>query len=516
LSAARRPSRLAAVVVAFVRVAEDFVQTNARAIFRIRGAGRDRFRLALPPGAELVSLESLNERSRSVREGDAGTEVEIALRSPAVGEHAVDVSFRVRRDASASPAVLPVRLFDGADRLLDVDHYVGVLQTAAATLNAASTTGLVRAEPETIPYLPEGISAASLRPTFRATQADWRLVLAEEEIEVAPGPAAIVELAELATVVGRDGTTRTRVAYTLRNRALQFLVVELPEGADLWGVTLDGSPVAVGEAGDAAGAPPGTPSARAKRRVLRIPVERVGEAGLSLEIVLQYEERRLGLPALHGRERLRAPRVCGTDVVETIWNLHFPEEYWLRMSGGNLREVAPSAQFARKLGNLLDQYERIVQSAAETDSPRRREQRARDLARLERVLGDNLTQLEATSRSAADKAQSDRLGAGALEEQWSRNDALVERSQEALREARKKREEDARAAAPVSKGEQTFLDTGNFLKQAWRGGKEAKRIEAPAEAPPAEAVRLDSLLEQSPFEGLKGLSLPAAPSEAET
>lgn len=516
LGAARRPSRLAAVVVAFVRVAEDSVQTNVRAIFRVRGAGRDRFRLALPPGAELVSLECLNERSRTVREGDAGTEVEIVLRSPAVGEHAVDVAFRVRREPGSVPAVSPVRLFDGDDRLEDVDHYVGVLQTAAATLNATSTRGLVRAEPETLPYLPQGISAASLRPTFRATQADWSLVIAEEEIEVAPGPAAIVELAELMTVVGRDGVARTRVAYTLRNRALQFLIVELPEGADLWGVTLDGSPVAVGEAGEAGeSARPGAAPPRGGGRVLRIPVERVGEAGLSLEIVLQYEERRLGLPALRGRERLRAPRVRGTEVVETIWNLHFPEEYWVRMSGGNLREVAPSAHFATKLGNLLEQYQRVVRSAPEADSPRQRERRARDLARLERVLGDNLTQLELASRGAADAAQSGRLGAQVLEEQWVRNDALAARSEEALREARKKREEEAQAAAPIGKGEQAFLEAGNFLKQTWRGGKEAKRVEAPAEAPRPGGPPLDALLEESPFQGLKGLALSGVTDEAE-
>jgi hypothetical protein len=509
LGVARRPSRLGAVVVSFVRVAEDSVQANVRTIFRVRGAGRDRFRFALPAGAELVSIETLNEQSQSVRETEGGTEIEIVLQSPALGEHSVDVSYRVPRESGRPPAVLPIRVFDGAERLRDVDQYVGVLQTSATTLKAEPTPELVRAEPETLPYLPEGIAAASLRPTFRATQADWRLVLVEAKIEVDAGPAAIVELAELTTVIGLDGIARTRVVYTLRNRALQFLIAELPEGAELWGVTLNGSPLAVGEAA-------GEPSAGTKGRILRIPVERVGAAGLSLEVVLQYEERRLDLPALHGSETLRAPKVRETEVIETIWNVHFPEGYWVRMSGGNLREVASSAQYASKLGNLLDQYQRIVQSGEVSESRRVREQRARDLARLERVLGDNLTQLEITNRSATEQAQTDRLGEETLQEQWSRNDALVARSQEALREARKKREEDAKALAPVSKGEQAFIDTGNFLKQGWRGGKEAQRVVEPTEAAPPGALRLEALLEDSPFEGLKGLPLSPVPSEVET
>ena len=60
-------------MVSFVRVAEDFLDINSRVTFRVEKAGRDRFRLVLPQGAQLVSLETL------VMKRERGMEMELVV-----------------------------------------------------------------------------------------------------------------------------------------------------------------------------------------------------------------------------------------------------------------------------------------------------------------------------------------------------------------------------------------------------------------------------------------------------
>lgn len=476
----RRESRLSALVVSFVRAVEDSIEVSARIVFRIRNAGRDRFRMDLPEGAALVSIATRNQRSREVRTGAGGAEIEIVLQSSIVGEHAVDIMYRMPRGGGA-PRVTPITLFDGASRLDDVDQYVGVLQTGAAFVADAAVSGLVRVEAESVPYLPEGVSAGSLKPTYRATALAWSLSLAEEAIEVAEGAAAIVVLAELTTVVGEDGTARTRAVYSVQNRMLQFLMLELPEGVSLWGVTLNGKAVAVGEAaGPGAG------------KVLRVPVEHVGAGSLDLEVTVQYEERRFGLPALRGTASLRAPIVRDTTVLETIWNVQFPDGYRVSLSGGTMREVVGSMHYARKVQYLLEQHEKIARTATEADSRRVREQAQRDMARLEQVLGDNITELAASNRSSWEVGNASRLGQSDVQAQWDSNDDLILRSKEVQRSLKDVKEAQAKAQQAPTKREQAQLDAANFMQQGWSynvvfqaGKKEPPKAAAGAEAVPS-------------------------------
>ncbi len=465
LGASRRSSLLGAAVISLARLTEDFIHVNARVVFRARLAGRERFRLQLPPGVELVSLETLNQRSRDVEAGPEGVRIEVTLQSPVTGEHPIDVSYRAPRREGTPPGVLPIKVFDDGARLAEVDQFVAVLQTSATIITTPGSPGLLPVEAESLPYLPEGVSAASLKPVFRASQLDWSLSLEEKLIEVARGPAAVVEMAEITTAVGDDGITRTGAAYTVRNRGLQFLIVEMPEGSTLWGVSLNGKPVTVGET-------PSTAGASGTGRRLRIPIEHVGAASLDLEVAVQYEERPLSLPSLRGSALLTAPRVLDTQVVETVWNLRFPDGYSVTRSGGNLREVAASVLYAKKAGNLLEQLEKISKSAAESDSKRVREQAAREMTRLEQALGDNLAELTASNRGAFEASQASRIGQSEVEGQWAANDAVIQRSQKAqegLRQAREERQKAQQAKAPPTREEQAFLDATGHLKRAWKG-----------------------------------------------
>ena len=72
------------------------------------------------------------------------------------------------------------------------------------------------------------------------------------DVDRRPGyglPPAIVQRAELDTVLSADGTALTGVRYLLRTKAA-FLEVRLPAGSELWSAYLDGQPVAPQRDGD--------------------------------------------------------------------------------------------------------------------------------------------------------------------------------------------------------------------------------------------------------------------------
>ncbi|MBI4606955.1 MAG: hypothetical protein HY721_33750, partial [Planctomycetes bacterium] len=506
LAAARRPSQLAAAIVHLARVAEDAVHVNARAVHRIRLGARDRFRLRLPAGAQLVALEARNQRSREVRESPQGTEVEVVLQAPAAGEYSVDLSYRLDRRGEAIPALEPVQALDGASRLEDVDAYVAVLETSAGLVATREARGLVPVEASVLPHVPEGVAPSSLRPVHRALRLDWSLLLEERPVEIAPGPAAIVPLVEIETTVGDDGTARSRAVYTVRNRSLQHLLLALPERTTLWGVTLNGRAVAVGSAPAPGGA-----------RGLRVPVEHVGEARLDLEVALVYEERRLELPALRGTAALAAPRVLDdpvlpVQVLETVWNLHFPSGYAVARSGGNARHVPPSVQYSKRVESLLGQLERVSKAARDSDSRVQRDQAERELARLELALGDNVAELEASSRGPAQAEAERGVAREELEGQRARDGAILSaarKAQEALRQARSEREKAKDATAPPSRREQGFLDAAGHQRRAWRDNRPRPAAPAAAAAQAQrEGLRLDDLLETGPAEGPPALSAP--------
>jgi len=455
-----RKRLVGATLVCFVRPSDTFFDVNVRLVYQIRMAGLQVFGFRLPPGASLTGCSARNERSRNIQAGPEGTLVTLTLQSPVIGSQTIDVSYRLERKPGAEPLVTPLVLYAEGNRLENVDSYVGIVQTSWSVVTEARTKNLVAFEAERIPYLPAGVSRASLGRTYRATGLDWTVEIKQEEVEVAPGPPALVSLAELHTVIEVDGTRRTRVTYTIQNRALQFLQVELPAGARLWGVSLNGRPVAVGRE-DSAGASGG--------RILRVPVSYVGAGRLDLEMTIVYQEPALSLPAFMTSAILTAPKLLGVEVAHTLWRVNFPEVYKVSLSGGNMRGVPESAGEAVKVKRLLQQYDKLRKAAAQSRSRRLREQATQELLRLRQILSDDAAQLRQAAR------QDEFLAAESREARRQRDQSikLWQQSQKVLGELKGVSAETKQQAkeAPPSGFEQSFIDTGNFMQNAWRQGK---------------------------------------------
>ncbi len=508
---------VSASIVAFARLGEEALEANARIVYRFRSATRERFDLRLPPGAELVRGETRNQRRQGARPTPLGLEIEFELQSAARDEQAIDLSYRVARVGEKLPELLPIVLLDGGRRLEAVDQYAGVLQATRALTLDAVPAGLVPIELGEVPYVPRNVSARSLRSTYRAVALDWKLSLREQTIELAGKLDAHIKLADLTTRIGGDGTVRTQVAYSLINQGLQFLPVELPAGADLWGVTVNGLPVAVGGGAAAAGG--------SIRRVL-IPVEHAGRSELPLEVILVYEERGIDLPALLASHELAAPRLVDGSAVpieQTIWSVHFPDDYFVRETSKRMRQAPVSLKPAEKVRGLLKQQEAVRDVAKGADSMRARQRAAQELARIEAALSDNLAELQASNRSQAELSQQKLVGEAETQQQWEQNTRIIDEAGKAQVELRAeiRQEAERKVDAEASRDEEAFRDRCNFLRgQGWEQQEEQVPARGDgkdgARAPAAKGrTKADELLDGYSFRGFEGVPFDAGTQKAE-
>ena len=491
-----RGSELSATAISIARASDEALHVNARIVLRLRSGSEDRFRLRLPIGALLESLETKNQQSRSVADTPAGVVIDVTLQSAAVTDHTLDLVYSLPREANAIPSLLPIVVETDAGRV-DVDAYVAVVRTARTVTLRSESAGLTPIELARLPYVPSGVSDSGLAETYRATTSDWALRLVEQEIELAASFDAVIELIDMATLVGGDGTRRTRVTYTLRKGGLQFLGVRLPVGAELWGVTVNGRGVSVGHNAD---------GDAATGLALRVPVDETGKTDLPVEVRLYYEEPPLTLPELRGDIELAAPRLLEdqtVQVVKTLWSFQMPGDYAVSEAGGNMRLVPTSLKHAEKVKQLLDRKAKVLSVAKNAESKRERTRAQKDLARLEQSLGDNLAELVGSNRSFAEKSQVAQIGERDLNEVWLRNDDLILNAQGAQQELRQARESQLDGDAP-SADEQAFRDRYNFRAgRDWSLGKTARKKSQPTKQ---DGRDVDSLLESAPFSRWRGLT----------
>jgi len=142
------------------------------------------------------------------------------------------------------------------------------------------------------------------------------------------GAAAVVNLATLLTVVERDGSYRTQVVYSVRNRTRQYLAVGLPKDVKLLSVFVKGKPSRTVQA------------ERNKQSFHLVPLANTSQADPSFNVKLAYSGRLQSgsLPRgvrLAQSIELPAPRIpsvkdnaeFGVPVGRTTWTAYLPKEY---------------------------------------------------------------------------------------------------------------------------------------------------------------------------------------------
>jgi len=369
-----------------------------------------------------------------------------------------------------------------------------------------STSSSLAGDADPPPHRPHGYPTCATRP-------GWSLELDSEQLRPAATAAARIDLVDIVTAIGVDGTLRTEATYTVRNRELQFLRVRLPGDATLWRATLDGAPVVVSSF----------------EGVLQVALKHLGVADLDLVVGLVYEQPRIAMPSYWSSLRLEAPVLVdiGDDagagrisVNRTLWRVELPGGYSARLADGNMHEVVSSIEFASKVDANIREIERLsglldasgAKSASEPGAPpasvfgasrlnrRQRDALEGNLKKLQQQLDDNAIDLEQTSRDADRIGDRQQIERGLIEQQKAESLDYLQKARTAQQRLEGAiRQSEGLDEASQSASQQAFEDQRRFRGNDWidnralPGGKQAARD--------ASRVDLDALVEGDGFAG---------------
>lgn len=237
-------------------------------------------------------------------------------------------------------AALPALLFPTTAR---ASGFLAIENASEGEMRLA-TTGIDKA---TVAELPWEVPNAQRAELYRVPSADWSAKVTIERLEKAAGRLAFCPWAEFSTAFRRDGTEWHKAVWHLQNRALQFLPVRLPVGAELVSVRVAGQSMRV-DKGQVEGGP-----------AYLIPLIKTKPGELSYDVEAVY---RIAQPALRGttRRTLDDPDLLGITVERTFWNIWAPAGFELAPArGGNMELIIGEVAVADKLDDTLQEMKRL-------------------------------------------------------------------------------------------------------------------------------------------------------------
>ncbi|HEU4395618.1 MAG TPA: hypothetical protein VFS92_08640, partial [Planctomycetota bacterium] len=400
-------------VISEVTVLDDRAIVDALIVFEVRGGLAGTFRFRAPAGVRDVWV--LGEGLREVRTATVeGREVStVTLQAPAAGEVMFRALYEIPVPAGGEAVVSGPEPLDAEG----ARAFLMVRAAGDAEARLGDAPGLDPCDMADLPKIPQGLDPARILRFFRAREAGWRLPLRLVAHEVAGIPDARIHLVDAVTVVDRDGGHRTRVDARLFNRALAFLAVELPAGADLEAVTAAGIPVR-----------PVT-RASAPGRVF-VPLRRQSLGEDSQTVSVMFAVRAPAGGRAFGSLEPRLPVFPDTPIDATTWRLLLPEDRDYSFSGNldPIEEIEVELSRAEAYASDLQRLRKVAregsyaqQEAATENVFRNTEDLRRTLESAQSRLGD-LEQAAREGRVDAGRVAESRKKAAALEREI--NDAL--------------------------------------------------------------------------------------------
>jgi hypothetical protein len=212
--------------------------------------------------------------------------------------------------ASMAPATVVVEPILAAGKLSDQSGTIAIAKADTLAISVPATQGLIPCDPGSeadLPYAPHRQGAVM---AFKYTAPPWELSLPvamqkEAEVFTRIATAAVIE-----QVIDRKGTLNTHATYLLATSRGDRLAIQLPPGAKIFSVLLNGAEAAV-ERG-----------ANPDERILRLPPSSGQVSKLVVEVSYGLDNASAG--------DLRGPELVGDiPVQETLWRLWVPQEDYL-------------------------------------------------------------------------------------------------------------------------------------------------------------------------------------------
>ncbi len=244
---------------------------------------------------------------------------------------------------------------------LDIQgHYVVLANLGRQTLEPISNHSSKLVSRRELPIeIPEDLARQAVEFVRVTPQVvpSWELKPLEEQ----ESPAATIFLAELMTVLDRQGTYRTTATYTVKNRRRQFLPIVLPEATELISVLVNGK------------------AARATRhtidgksaQLIPLPPASAADLAFDVRVVTQGKlSRGFGAAWMGTSISLERPDVLspeasaefGIPVMHSIWKVSTPDDYYIsavRGDGSNMNETESQEVSEVRLRNRLQELSEL-------------------------------------------------------------------------------------------------------------------------------------------------------------
>ena len=316
-----------AEVADFLTVGETLVSGRAVVRYDIQNAPVKEFRLRVPAAWRNVEITGAGVRRRDQTNGAAGTEWRVELQTKVRGDFRLTVHWEQPRTATDVLAAAGVEAL-GAERETGTVAFFtkGQLQLVPKVTGEE----LLRVDARELPALTTESGNGSPVLSYRYLRPGWKLALEVKRFRDAALLQALVEKAQLRTVVADDGQMMTQLELSVRNNGKQHLEITLPTGAEVWSAFVDGEPL--------------RPARNGGRLLLPLETARGGDAAVSVELTYVDTGK---FPRTGGKVELVSPRL-DVPLKDAHWEVFLPPDYDYTGFAGTMdyerADLAPMAQ----------------------------------------------------------------------------------------------------------------------------------------------------------------------------
>ncbi|HEV2329453.1 MAG TPA: LamG-like jellyroll fold domain-containing protein [Verrucomicrobiae bacterium] len=318
-----------AEIVDSISLADTLLSGRAVVRYNVANAPVKELSVKVPNNVQNVEISGQNIRSRE-QKGDVWR---IELQSPVQGYYTLSVTWE-----QPCPAGTNALNFAGVSAK-NVERETGLIAVSThapvqvAKLNAEN---LQRADSGDFPDW-AGNPNPSTALVYRYVRPDYKLTLDVRRLDSANVLQAIVEDAQLTSVVADDGQMMTDMSLFLQSNGRQFLAIGLPAGATVWSAFVSGQAVR-----------PGVQNGK-----LLLPIEQSAADDGSIAVDVTYVGAN-AFPRGNGQVRLDSPHF-DVPLKNARWELYLPPNYdYSDFKGTMSREIAASTESPSRSFSSLD------------------------------------------------------------------------------------------------------------------------------------------------------------------